>query len=139
MNRTRTISAIATTSTLLVGGVLLAPSASAATYSCTASGANGGLHAAGARTNYSDGSSILGYATARYVEPIAGPDIEWTFVKFTSSTGLQTRTSNPTTWGGSAGNRLPKTTESITAQWTGYNYGAAVRLYRVCTVTVGVS
>lgn len=106
-------------------------------FGCTVSG-RPGLHMTATRINYGGGkTAIYASATQRHKQIINNaPDIDWTFNKFTSSTGLQTRYSQPTQWGSKA-NPLPRTGEYVTVKWLGRNTQAQSGIPASCTTRVG--
>ena len=133
----KTIAAATAALGLLIGGVVAAAPASAdATYSCSTD--SGHLIGSATRINYGNNkSAINAYATARHQHDVSlSYDIVYTFSKFTSSSGLQTRTTNPTQWG-STTNPLDLTTRYVTVYWAGHTTAGQAVAGKSCTIRVG--
>lgn len=104
----------------LMGLLLTSAPASAATASCTNTEWGWpSLHAYFTRINYGNGKTAI-YASAnqsvRKDNPAPFPDVTYTFNRFSSPSGLQTRYSNPTQWGNKY-NPLNTAKRTITVTW----------------------
>ena len=101
---------------------------------CTATypGATG-IHMTATRIFYAPSKTAI-YASAtqswKQVKNNA-PDVTWTFVSFTSDTGLQSRYSQPTQWGSQA-NPMLYYAERIKVTWSGTSVGGG-RYTTSCT------
>lgn len=139
MSKTTTIlAALALAAGVTVGGAAQAQAVTYKTFSCSPSGWPAGRGAEFLRSNFGGGkTSIFGTASYPWKQSRTTYDVTWTFYRFTSSTGLQTRYENDTTWGGSAGNRLPATNETITTEFRGRNALGGTYSAK-CTTTVGL-
>lgn len=125
----------------LAAGVAVATPSMAsadAQFGCT-SGASQALHMTATRLNYGNNqSAIYASATAKYQQQFTlRPDIVWTFYSFTSSSGLQTRYTQPTQWG-STSYPLDLNTRYITVTWHGRTTVGTSVSPTSCTTRVGV-
>jgi hypothetical protein len=126
------------TAGLIAGTIFAAPAASAdQQFGCTSS-TTSGLHMTATRISYGGfKSAIYASATQSYKQVKNNlPDVQWSFSRFTSSSGLQTRYSNPTQWGSSA-NPLDMNTRYVTAHWAGTSIGGTTGWITSCTTRVG--
>lgn len=95
------------------------------TYSATVAG-KPCLKITATRSIFSPGKTAITASATKTCKEIVDNnyDVNWTFHDFSSTTGLQQRWVNPTTWGGSVGNNLPATVEYIRVTFHGKNTAA---------------
>lgn len=135
MGKIRLAVASAIAAAVGITGVIFATPADAGTVQCKA--VNFPVYEALNSYYYSDGEKLIATATHSYIQNvILGPDITWTFYSFTG-TGLQSRYyTNSQTWGGSAGNRLPVQSYTVTATYKRKDSLGHVQPNRTITCTI---